>query len=252
MKIAIITPVFQGPLCGLEKCLASVLAQTTPATHFLVVSGDVRLQTADLSNVELIQVPHIYDMADISAARSVGSVWAIAHGFDAIAYLDPDFWIEPNHLQLFIELQRKTGAAVCSCAGKHFGFDGMPSDEHAGSKDDRLIDVNALFLTREAVVATLRLDPPLARLNRKALLQAIGQAGLIWAHQPIPTICRSAAAKTPDAAPIRKTPCQSVIARPILQRYLMGHAILRKLSPIKNPLKPCPFQNHAEHGFPSA
>jgi len=84
MKIAVVNPVYRTPRPWLEKCLASVRAQTVPCIHLLVSDGESSLHGADFPDVEFFQVPEAHE-DNGNAARAIGSVSAIALGFDAIA-----------------------------------------------------------------------------------------------------------------------------------------------------------------------
>ena len=110
MRVAVVTPHFREPHEWFQQCLDSVRDQTYPCTHIIVNDGAER-GPANSDRVQVIELPvslgHVGD-----AARAIGSVSAVAQGFDAIAWLDADNWYSPNHLATLVALHNDTGAAV--------------------------------------------------------------------------------------------------------------------------------------------
>jgi hypothetical protein len=105
VRIAVITPHYKTRPDWLERCVASVAAQTLPCKHFLVCDGDILPQIELSTNVQVLQLPRAH--ADFgNTPRAIGSVSAIAQDFDAIAYLDSDNWYETGHMQHLLEGHR--------------------------------------------------------------------------------------------------------------------------------------------------
>ena len=194
MKVAVITPSWRTPTAWLEQCVDSVAQQTIPCTHFLVCDGDVTGNAALPLGIQVLRLPRPHADAG-NAARAIGSISAIAQGFDALAYLDADNWYEPDHLRLLCEAQQQTGAAVCS-SGRLLHYPSgellSPCPEVDG---EQFVASNCLLLTRAAfgLVSAWYLRPySTAPDSARALWQAIRDAGFLRTHHGQPTVhCRT-------------------------------------------------------------
>lgn len=96
MRVAVVTPYHQEPRAWLERCIASVRAQTHACTHLLVADGQAQdwIDAAGARQLRL-GTPH----ADYgNTPRSLGAQLMVAEKFDAIAFLDADNWYEPDHI----------------------------------------------------------------------------------------------------------------------------------------------------------
>jgi hypothetical protein len=149
MKVAVITPHYRTPWPWLERCLHSVAQQSVPNEHFLVCDGDEFPQASQFPKVQVIKLPRPHgDCGD--AARAVGSVTAIAEGFDAIAYVDSDNWLESHHLQVLTQIHQQTSAAFCSTTRNLYTLDGDLLGKCPEVDGDRFVDTNCMFFTRSA------------------------------------------------------------------------------------------------------
>ncbi len=98
MRIAVLIVNWNGgDLLG--RCLASLRAQRRPADHIVVVdnaSTDDSLERAAqaLAGVEVLRLP-----ANMGFARANNLAAQTAHGFDALALLNPDAFPEPGWLE---------------------------------------------------------------------------------------------------------------------------------------------------------
>jgi glycosyltransferase involved in cell wall biosynthesis len=148
MKVAVVTPYCMESEEVLLRCHQSVLAQSYSCVHFLVADG----RPADFTKAW--QAVHIALAArhddNGNTPRAIGSLAAVAQGFDAIAYLDADNWFQPDHIASLAALHRKTGAAVCASGRTFHRLDGslMPIQERGDGA--AFVDTSCLFLTREA------------------------------------------------------------------------------------------------------
>jgi glycosyltransferase involved in cell wall biosynthesis len=190
MKIAVVTPVYQTPRPWLEQCLASVRGQTVPCTHFLVNDGDESLKAQDFPETEFLQLPRPH--ADNgNAARAIGSVSAIARGFDAIAYLDADNWFEADHVQKLVELHQRTGAAVCTAARNLVDLEGLLLGRCPEVDGERFADTSSLFFTRAAfglVAVWYRMPHALTAICDRVVWKAVLDEDYSRAHSNVATV----------------------------------------------------------------
>jgi glycosyltransferase involved in cell wall biosynthesis/predicted Zn-dependent protease len=156
----------------------------------VVSDGDDSLQARDLDGVEFFRLPNPHlDYGNV--ARAIGSVSAMARGFDAIAYLDADNWYEPEHLQRMAELHRRTTAAVCTAARNLRNLEGDLLGRCPEADGVEFADTSCLFLTPAAfgmVSAWYRMPPALGVIGDRVVWKALKDAGLSLAHSPEPTV----------------------------------------------------------------
>jgi len=190
MKIAVVTPVYRTPRPWLEQCLASVRAQTVPCVHLLVNDGDGSLQGADFPAVEFFQVPGPHQ-DNGNAARAIGSVSAIARGFDAIAYLDADNWFSADHLEQMAALHQRTGAAVCTAARNLVNVDGELLGRCPEVDGVEFADTSSLFFTRPAfglVQVWYHMPRTLTAICDRVMWKAVKDGAYARAHRAEPTV----------------------------------------------------------------
>jgi hypothetical protein len=156
LRVAVVTPYHREPAPFLEACLASVRAQTHPVTHYLVADGfPSPVVTALGQAVRHVVLPEAHgDCGD--AARAVGSMLAITEGCDAVAYLDADNWVEPDHVAGLVQLHAAASAPVCVASRSLQRLDGSLLDPRGEAADGReLVDTSCLFLTGPALRVAL-------------------------------------------------------------------------------------------------
>jgi hypothetical protein len=189
-RVAVVTPYHETPLDWLHRCHQSVLAQTHPATHFLVADG------APLEVVDKLEARHIVltgphrDFGD--TPRAIGAIAAIRGGFDAVAFLDADNWLEPGHVASLVALHRRTGAAVCTARRWLHHLDGTRMGACYQVDGESFVDTNCLLLTRAAfrVVPILyEMKDELHAVGDRVLWHQIQRLGLTTAHAAEPTVC---------------------------------------------------------------
>ena len=148
MKVAVVTPYFDVPIEWLEKCHASVKAQTYPAEHFLVADGTPmeRAQELDAQHITLSTTHHDYG----DTPRSIASLSAASQGFDAIAYLDADNWFLENHIETLVNAHMKTGAAICASRRALYSLKEELIGYCENSDGHTFSDTNCMFVTKEA------------------------------------------------------------------------------------------------------
>jgi len=150
LNIAVITPYYQETDEQLLQCHHSVLAQTHPCTHILVADGHAKpiFETGP----RVLHVPLPQGNADYgNTPRFIGGILADSYGFDAIAFLDADNWLEPVHLERMAAAQQrgKTPLVTCKRTFRHLDGSVLPYSEPA---EDRFahVDTNCWLITRAA------------------------------------------------------------------------------------------------------
>lgn len=190
MRVAVITPSYQTPRAWLDQCMQSVADQSYRCTHFLISDGDEALVPPGSAEVRFLRLPGPHGDAG-NAARAAGSAVAICEGFDALAYLDADNWYANDHIQRLVDLQGRTGAAVCSTARQLVDLDSCEMGRCPEVDGVRFVDTSCLFLTRAAfaVVAHWYLMPTaVASVSDRIVWAEIVKAGLTRAHEPTATV----------------------------------------------------------------
>jgi glycosyltransferase involved in cell wall biosynthesis len=110
MKVAIITPYFKESIDKISRCHHSVLNQTYRSTHFLVSDGFPNLEL-DEWNCEHIKLSRSHK-DNGNTPRTIGAISALNQGFDAIAFLDADNWLDPHHIELVLNVQQQENCDV--------------------------------------------------------------------------------------------------------------------------------------------
>ena len=110
-RYAFITPYYKEVRDCLERCLASVKQQTIRADHVLVSDGFPQdwLDQADVRHVRLDCTHGDYG----NTPRGIGSLMAVAEGYDGIGLLDADCWLEPDHLEHCLAQAAQLGSEEC-------------------------------------------------------------------------------------------------------------------------------------------
>jgi hypothetical protein len=190
LRVAVITPYYRESLEILRHCHESVRAQTYPCTHFLIADGHPRQEIAAWPAQHLILSQCHDDLGN--TPRAVGSLSAMNQDYEAIAYLDADNWYYPNHVEAMLNLQRQTGAAVCTASRSLHRLDGsLIAVDRQDNDGKKHVDTSCMFLTR----AAYRLLPLWAMMPRqlgligdRVIWQAILSRQLPTAHSPQPTV----------------------------------------------------------------
>lgn len=190
LRVAVVTPYHREPPEQLAQCHESVRSQTHTSTHIIVADGHPS-PIVDGWDAEHIVLPRAHaNFGD--TPRSVGSLSAIAQGFDAIAYLDADNWYEPDHIATMLTLHRESGAAVCVAARTLRRLDGSLLDARGEPSDGvSHVDTNCLFLTVSAfsLAPVWGLVPAALRaIDDRILWSAILGLGVRVARWRAPTV----------------------------------------------------------------
>ena len=154
MRVAVVTPYYKEPEEILRQCHESVLAQTYACDHSLVSDGFPN-PVVSTWKVEHFTLPKAHADAG-NMGRVVGSISAFARGYDAVAFLDADNWYDKDHIRNLVDLQSRTGAAVCIARRSMHRLDGSYMFEDDKSDGRKHVDTNCIFLTRAALPLVAR------------------------------------------------------------------------------------------------
>jgi glycosyltransferase involved in cell wall biosynthesis len=125
MKVAVITPYHSEPLDWIQAAVESVAAQSHPTTHILVGDG-VRQEALDGDGRIHMTLPHT--VADSGGTpRAIAGRWAVAQGFDMVAYLDADDRIDPDFVSTLVRARERLGAEVISVPHAYFDLTMRPA-----------------------------------------------------------------------------------------------------------------------------
>ncbi|WP_375690441.1 hypothetical protein [Pseudooceanicola sp. LIPI14-2-Ac024] len=189
MRVAVITPYYKEPEAILRQCHESVLAQTFACDHVLVSDGFPNPVVAGWA-VEHFTLPRAHADAG-NMGRVVGSVSLFARGYDAVAFLDADNWYDADHVGSLVDLQSRTGAAVCVTRRAMHRLDGSYMFEDDKSDGHRHVDTNCLFLTRAALPLIARwahMPRELWPVGDSVYWSSIRRSGLPVARLERPTV----------------------------------------------------------------
>jgi hypothetical protein len=155
MRIAIVTAYFNEDRRIIERCMASVRAQTVPVEHILVADGHPQdwVRAAGERHITLDRSHGDYG----DTPRMVGLVLAMREGFDAVQFLDADNLLYPQHAAMATKLLRGTGAHVLVLKRRMLRPDGSALP-FTSAEDEALvqIDTNCYLFTRAAFPTAIK------------------------------------------------------------------------------------------------
>lgn len=112
-KFVAVTPYYKESRAVLERCMASVRAQTLTCEHLLVSDGHPQ-EWIDQAGVRHLRLDRSHgDFGN--TPRGVGAMMALAEEHDAIFFLDADNWLEPNHVEECLFAARSAFADPLLC-----------------------------------------------------------------------------------------------------------------------------------------
>jgi glycosyltransferase involved in cell wall biosynthesis len=101
MRIAVVTPYFTEDRSVLQRCIASVQAQSVPVDHILVADGHPQDWIESYAHINHVVLrKSAADSGD--TPRSVGFVVAMRNDYDIIQFLDVDNVLFPNHFDVVL------------------------------------------------------------------------------------------------------------------------------------------------------
>src|SRR5260370_28868940 len=115
-RFAIVTPYYREPRATLERCIASVRAQTFRCDHFLIADGFPQdwIDDGQARHISLDQ-PH-KDYGNV--ARGIGALLAVSEAYEGIGFLDADNWLDADHVEACVGAGR--GGADLVIATRRF------------------------------------------------------------------------------------------------------------------------------------
>lgn len=189
MKVAIITPYYKEPVATLKRCHESVINQTKAATHILVADG-FPVKEVEGWAIQHIKLPLAHgDYGD--TPRLIGSISAVAQGFDAVCFLDADCSLQKDHVQTLVELHIKTGADIVTATRNLLRPDFSLLGVCTESDGVRFNDTNCYFITRKAfnvLFAWGNKHKDFAVVGDRVFWSEVKRQGFTRAHSLKPTV----------------------------------------------------------------
>jgi hypothetical protein len=148
MNICVVTPYFQTETAWLQQAHDSVRAQTVPAQHILVCDGSAPARIQPFQGSHILLQRNYKDYGN--TPRLIGCHHAIAHGADAIAFLDADNWFAPGHLEGLWGFAVENRLDACASARMLHRLDGSWLAKCAHVNGRPLIDTSCLLVMRSA------------------------------------------------------------------------------------------------------
>lgn len=107
MRVFVVIPHYRERDEYVRQCLASVMAQTVPCQMVVVSDGPDPSPALGEFPATVLKLPEpSRDYGD--TPRSIGSVYAVSRGADAIAWLDADNWYQPDHIETLLALSAES------------------------------------------------------------------------------------------------------------------------------------------------
>jgi cellulose synthase/poly-beta-1,6-N-acetylglucosamine synthase-like glycosyltransferase len=149
-KIAVITPFHKTPPEIFRQCAESVANQTYPCTHLVLADGPPLPDFVTGPGRMLAVLPQAN--ADYgNTPRAIGGILADSYGFDGVAMVDDDNWLEPNHVESMLATQATTRAPLIACQRIFRHLDGSILKMTEPPEDDfRHVDSNCWLVMRKA------------------------------------------------------------------------------------------------------
>jgi glycosyltransferase involved in cell wall biosynthesis len=181
VKVAVVTPYYREPRPWLERCIASVRNQTYPRVQHLLVADGHAQPWLDAEPVRHLRLDRSHGDYG-NTPRAVGALLAASEGFDAIAFLDADNWLHPEHVASCVDVAR--GQTADFVVSLRFLARDDGSVLPVGVGEDiagRHVDTNCMFFCRGAFHALARwalMPRPLASIGDRVLLASLRAEGL--------------------------------------------------------------------------
>jgi hypothetical protein len=178
MRVAVVTPYCGEDRVTLERCIASVAAQSVPCQHLLVADGQPQDWIDDVPVRHLRFDATHGDYGNV--ARGVGALLMAGEGVDAIAFLDADNSLDADHVETCLAVAQGQSRYDYVVAQRRFiAPDGssLPT-----LQDNGVVDTNCLFLLRGAFVAIAHwalMPRPLAAIGDRVVQAALQRYALV-------------------------------------------------------------------------
>ncbi len=190
MKVAVITPYYKESIEILKRCHNSVLRQSHPDVHHIMVAdGFPNPEVAAWNDITHFSIPNCGDYGD--TPRGVGSAVAACRGFDAIAFLDADCWYEPDHIELMLTALKENKASIVTCPRNLYRMDGTFLCVDTESDGINFSDTNCYLINKDAfgiIRAWMLKDKRQAVIGDRYVWAAIKQTPFKLARTTKPTL----------------------------------------------------------------
>ncbi|MCX7901676.1 MAG: glycosyltransferase family 2 protein [Burkholderiaceae bacterium] len=181
MRVAIITAYHREPAHYLRRCLDSVRAQTHPDIEHIVVADGHPQDWLDGEPVRHLRLDRAHGDYG-NTPRALGALLAASEGVEALAFLDADNWLHPEHVASCVAVARAERPDYVVSLRHLARDDGsvLPlgiAEDIAGTH----VDTNALFLCRGAFHALARwalMPRPLAVVGDRIFAASLRAEGL--------------------------------------------------------------------------
>lgn len=183
-RIAVITPYYKEPIEMLRRCHDSVMDQTVNCDHLMIADGFASEEVSKWS-VKHIQLPEA-NADNGNTPRGLGSLLALAQGYDFIAYLDADNWYTPDHLKSCLDAMSKSGAGIACTLRTYYDMDGNPLAVTEADEDQgRHVDASCFVIARKHIPLMdvwLKMPKPLSPIGDRIIYFMIKQLDLKICH----------------------------------------------------------------------
>lgn len=148
-RVAVVTPYFRIDPEKFRRCCESVAAQTWKCDHIVVADGEPQDLPQGLNLIHLVLPANVGNTG--ATPRGLGGVYAIAQGYDAVAFLDADNWYDPGHIEGAVRALESQQLDVVY-ARRHLVF---PDGEVLPQEDEQdagatHVDTNCFVISRRA------------------------------------------------------------------------------------------------------
>lgn len=147
MKVAVITPYYRESTEVLLRCIRSVREQTHEVHHICIADGEPN-DGVLFTGITHIVIPNSRDVG--TTPRNVGMLVAMAQEVDAMAFLDADCWIEPDHIQSMVQAMQANDAPVVTSPRNLRRPDGSLLGKDTESDGLVFNDTNCVLIRRDA------------------------------------------------------------------------------------------------------
>lgn len=191
MRVAVITPYYDEGHAILKRCQQSVASQDHgEIMHMFISDGLPHPCIKTFGNVEHLVLSSRHNDAG-ATPRAIGAISAFSRGYDAVAFLDADNTLCPNHASMMTNAMVENNASVvtatrniCTNIGEIMYVDGIESN----GRD--FCDTNCMFLGRSALhLLTYWVTEPSARLwSDRQFWSAVVQSNIAKHHVTVATV----------------------------------------------------------------
>jgi glycosyltransferase involved in cell wall biosynthesis len=190
-RCAVVTPYYREEQGLLRRCFDSVKRQTVATDHIVVADGFPQ-DWIDAEPVRHLRLDRTHgDFGN--TPRGMGALLAAAERYEAIALLDADNWLEPEHVETCLAAARAASRGICDLVIARRIFR-RPDESIMAVADEGIdthVDTNCFFF----LTGSYHTLPIWALMPKKAspvcdriFYQAIRQRRLIAAVAPRPTV----------------------------------------------------------------